>query len=78
VPSSVGAVSDPVTEAPTVELLDLADLSRIELELTDVARALERLDEGTYGTCETCAAQLPDDVLEAEPAARFCQQHTPA
>jgi RNA polymerase-binding transcription factor DksA len=57
---------------------DLVGLGRIEEELADVARALERLDEGTYGTCEACAAVLPDDRLVAAPAARFCADHEPA
>ena len=57
---------------------DLAGLDVIEAELADVARALERLDEGTYGTCEACGAVLPDDVLASAPAARFCGDHQPA
>jgi len=57
---------------------DLAGLTVIEGEMTDVARALERLDDGTYGTCEACGAALPDGQLEAAPAARFCAEHTPA
>jgi len=57
---------------------DLLGLSVIEAEMTDVARALERLDEGTYGTCEACGAALPDEQLESAPAARFCAEHEPA
>ncbi len=64
-------------QAAPVEV-DLALLSRIEDELADVARALERLDEGTYGTCEACAAVLPDERLAVAPAARFCADHEPA
>jgi DnaK suppressor protein len=57
---------------------DLDVLGGIEVELADVSRALERLDEGTYGTCEACAAPLPDEVLAEAPAARFCGEHQPA
>ena len=48
---------------------DLAHLDEIEAELDDVAQALERLDEGTYGTCEACGATLPDEQLAAVPTA---------
>lgn len=54
---------------------DLELLTRVEGELADVERALERLDEGTYGTCETCGASLPDEVLDRAPSARRCVQH---
>ena len=57
---------------------DLAGLDVIESELADVARALERLDEGTYGTCEACGVALPDEVLASAPAERFCGAHQPA
>jgi RNA polymerase-binding transcription factor DksA len=60
-------------DSPAV--VDLEALSRVEAELTDVEVALQRLDEGTYGTCEVCSAPLADDVLEAEPTARRCQAH---
>ena len=68
--------------APTVDegpaMPDLDVLEAIELELADVSRALERLDEGTYGTCEACGAALPDAQLAEQPAARFCGDHQPA
>jgi RNA polymerase-binding transcription factor DksA len=54
---------------------DLSILERIEEELDDVARALRRLDQGTYGTCEACGRPIPDERLEALPAARYCVQH---
>lgn len=46
--------------------------------LADVARALEKLDAGTYGTCETCGEPIPDERLEAVPAARYCVEHQAA
>ena len=65
---------EPTTEAPTWEP-DLVAVARIEEELVDVERALERLDEGTYGTCEACGAPLPDEQLSDAPAARYCAEH---
>ena len=51
---------------------DLSILEQVEAELTDVARALERINDGTYGTCEACGQPIADERLEAVPAARFC------
>jgi hypothetical protein len=44
-------------------------------ELADVERALTRLDDGTYGRCETCGQALPDERLAVAPAARRCGGH---
>lgn len=44
-------------------------------QLDEIEIALTRLDDGTYGTCEQCGAAIPDERLEAHPAARFCVQH---
>ena len=51
---------------------DLGLLNEIEGELADVEHALQRLDDGTYGTCEACGKPIGDERLEAMPAARFC------
>ena len=51
---------------------DLSILEQVEAELADVAHALDRLDQGTYGTCEACGEPISDERLEALPAARFC------
>ena len=54
---------------------DFSILEQVEAELADVDRALRRLDDGTYGTCEACGQPIGDDRLEAMPAARFCVSH---
>ena len=46
--------------------------ARLREQLDDVELALQRLDEGTYGTCVTCGTAIADARLEAMPAARFC------
>jgi len=40
--------------------------------IADVAQALRRLAEGTYGLCERCLLDIPLDDLELSPAARCC------
>jgi RNA polymerase-binding transcription factor DksA len=54
---------------------DLGLLERIESDLADVADALRRLDEGSYGRCEVCEEPIPDERLEAQPTARRCVRH---
>src|SRR5215210_9572583 len=54
---------------------DLSILEQVEAELADVEHALRRLDEGTYGTCEIDGKPIPEDRLEAVPAARLCLEH---
>ena len=51
---------------------DFSILEQIEAELADVERALERLDDGSYGTCEACGKPISEERLEALPATRFC------
>lgn len=51
---------------------DLSILDTVEGELGDVERALRRLDEGSYGTCEACGRPIDDERLEVMPATRFC------
>ena len=54
---------------------DMSILEQIEAELSDVDHALQRLDDGTYGTCEVDGKPIPEVRLEALPAARFCLEH---
>jgi RNA polymerase-binding transcription factor DksA len=54
---------------------DFSILEQVEAELSDVQRALQRLDDGTYGTCEACRQPIGDERLAAQPAARFCVAH---
>jgi DnaK suppressor protein len=45
--------------------------------LDQVRLALQRMDNGTYGTCERCGREIDFARLEAEPSARFdmsCQR----
>ena len=57
---------------------DISILEQVEAELADVEHALQRLDDGTYGTCEVDGKPIPEERLEAVPAARFCLEHQAA
>ncbi|MGZ4111850.1 MAG: TraR/DksA C4-type zinc finger protein [Tumebacillaceae bacterium] len=51
---------------------DLALRDRDSLRLNAIDEALERLEDGTYGTCQHCNGGIPYERLEANPAAKFC------
>jgi RNA polymerase-binding transcription factor DksA len=40
--------------------------------LQEIDTALTKLEQGTYGQCETCGGPIADARLEAMPAARQC------
>ena len=40
--------------------------------LRDVVSALQRIDEGSFGTCERCGEAISEKRLEALPFARHC------
>jgi len=40
--------------------------------LRDVVSALQKVDEGSFGTCERCGEAISDKRLEALPFARYC------
>ena len=44
-------------------------------QLNDVEAALEKIDSGEYGKCETCGKQIGEARLEAMPTARYCIDH---
>ena len=45
--------------------LDAADLARID-------RALEAMDEGSYGLCDECGCNIPFERLKVEPMTQHC------
>ena len=56
---------------------DLSILESLERELRELEAAVRRVDDGAYGICEACKAGIPEERLEAQPAARFCTEHAP-
>jgi DnaK suppressor protein len=69
-----GRPSEPFDE---VSIADAADtLSRLEgrehHQLDEILAALNRLESGTYGACETCRSPIPLARLRAMPWTRHC------
>ena len=47
-------------------------IAQSQEHLAEVDAALDRLANGTYGTCERCGEPVPEGRLEARPTARWC------
>ena len=40
--------------------------------MKEIDAAIERMEAGTYGTCENCGKPIGDDRMDARPVARLC------
>lgn len=47
-------------------------LSTLSQEITNIDKALEKAEEGTYGKCEACGNPIEEKRLEFNPEATFC------
>ena len=64
-------VGDGTTEA--VERLNRVGTAReLDAMLRDVERALQKLEDGTYGICDRCGRLIPEERLEARPWSVLC------
>lgn len=52
-----------------------ATLSTLETRFQAVTKALEKIEKGNYGMCETCGKPIEEDRLGANPAATTCIAH---
>ena len=51
---------------------NLSASSNLENYVGDVEKAIEKIDQGTYGVCEKCNIEISEDRIKAFPAARIC------
>lgn len=49
-------------------------LDLLELRLADINKALKKIEENNYGTCENCKKEIEQDRLEVNPAAKTCKE----
>ena len=64
--------------ADELESLDdnISVLAKLEPQYNDIKAALEKIKKGTYGKCEVGGEEIPEERLEANPAARTCIKHS--
>ncbi len=66
---------DPEGATIAFERSQIAALVRqAQFHLAEIDAAVERLDAGTYGTCERCGEAIGEERLGARPTARTCIQ----
>jgi RNA polymerase-binding transcription factor DksA len=50
-------------------------VSKLDRQLAEVKAALDRMEKGTYGICETCGKPIEIERLQANPSARISIKH---
>ena len=70
----VAPAIDPNEAADQIEELvsNTPIVENLEERLRNVNDTLERIEKGTYGTCEKCGKEIPEERLKANPAATTC------
>jgi DnaK suppressor protein len=64
---------DPEGATIAFERSQVAALTQqVQGHLTEIEAAIHRLEEGSYGICETCGQPIAVGRLEARPTARTC------
>src|SRR3954470_13113255 len=64
-------IGDGTTEAIS-RLTDIGVGRSLEQVIARTERALAKLDEGSYGICDACGAEIPPRPLEAMPDSTLC------
>ncbi len=69
-----GPGNDEEEQADEVEEIgnSLAVRNVLEKELDNVILALEKIEKGTYGTCENCAKPIKLKKIKIKPSSRYC------
>lgn len=70
-------IAEPNEAADKIEEIDerSEEMVTLSARLSDVRKALDNIEQGNYGRCEVCDKEIEEDRLEANPAARTCQEH---
>lgn len=65
---------DPNEAADQIEELtnNVPIVESLEARLKSVQAALDNIEAGTYGVCSECGEKIPEERLEANPAATTC------
>jgi len=64
-------IGDGTTEAVD-RLTKVGAAEKLDAMRTDVVRALEKIEEGTYGLCDRCGKLIPEERLDARPWSVLC------
>jgi DnaK suppressor protein len=64
-------VGDGTTEAID-RMTKVGTAEQLAVIRADVVRALEKVEDGTYGLCDRCGMLIPEERLEARPWSVLC------
>ena len=64
-------IGDGTSEAVS-RITEVAVADNLDVTAERIERALEKLDEGTYGTCDNCGKQIAAGRLKVSPASALC------
>jgi DnaK suppressor protein len=67
-------IGDGTTEAIS-RITDVGVAGSLDAIEARIVRALEKLDEGTYGVCDECGEPIPTGRLRVAPESTLCVQH---
>lgn len=59
----------------TTQITEMAIEDFREEEVEEIKEALQAIEDGTYGQCQVCGAEIPYERLEALPTALTCIEH---
>lgn len=54
---------------------DLALLHALEHDISELEAALERIEAGSFASCEVCGVAIPAQRIAMSPIARACCDH---
>jgi RNA polymerase-binding transcription factor DksA len=57
----------------TIHQLDALLAFKSDLRVEELRSALDRLDDGTYGSCILCKKPIANTALDDDPAIRYCE-----
>lgn len=68
-----GEVFEEETDEAEEYVTDLGVKDSLKKRLQEINAALEKIGQGTYGKCKQCGGMISEDILNANPEARFCK-----
>lgn len=69
--------ADENEQADNIEAFEenTAVLKQLEIRFNEIKNALKRIDEGRFGLCEKCEAEIEEERLDVNPSATTCKNH---
>ncbi len=65
-------VADPAARWVDYEAIQTVVAEPVRRELSEIDAALQRINEGRYGTCQACGGPMGLQRMRAIPEARYC------